>query len=190
MRASRTGWFSVNGVQPGTRTLAYQIKGLGILQREAAGRTVLDLGCAEGLVSQWLCDSGAIRADGIDYSQSRLAVGRTLVSDSVRLHLGDLSEVSCLPALAPSYDIVLLLAVLHKMAYPERLLDHAMAKCGSWLAVRAPAPVIEDRCNRRLDIAAHLNTHGFRTVQESDGHPDDVNVVDPKRSAWLGIFSW
>ena len=173
-----TGWFAINGVQTGVRQLAQQIKGLEILRREARGRTVLDLGCAEGLVSQWLCDAGAAYADGIDCSETRVAVGNGLTSDRVRLRVGDLNELSSLPILQPTYDVVLLLSVVQKLKRPEWVLDFAIRRCQRWLAIRTPSWLIEDaRSNhRRVSIVDHMRRGGFTLIQESDD------------SVWLGVF--
>ena len=172
------GWFHIPGVQSGQRYLAQQVKGLDVLQRYAEGKAVLDLGCAEGLVSEWLCEAGASHADGLDYNCSRIAVGRGLVSDRVHLHVADLNDLSTLPPLLPSYDIVLLLAILQKLKRPEKLLDYALARCGYLLAIQVPAQVVNDARSehRLLDIAARVSGAGFVMLQES---------IWP---VWLAIF--
>ncbi len=172
------GWFDIPGVQQGERDLTDQVKGLDTLRRYAEGKTVLDLGCAEGLLSHWLCANGAVHADGLDYNSTRIAVGQGLVSARVHLHVADLNDLSTLPPLRPRYDIVLLLAILQKLKRPEALLDYALARCGYLLAIRTPAPVIDDARSehRPLDIAARVSSAGFVLLQRSSS------------PVWLSIF--
>lgn len=184
------GWFKIDGVQDGERDLAYQLKGLEVLLRKgnAEGKTVLDLGCAEGLISRCFREAGALSVDGLDMSAERIAYGREQFPD-IRFLQWDLNKGMPRGWLASSYDVVLLLAVLHKLAEPRRTLHFAMALCSDWLAIRAPAPVICDRRSdfKPLDVKAHMGM-SFDLVQESDGHPDDPSRLDPDKPAWLGVF--
>ena len=47
---TKQGWFSTKG-RLGDRTLKQQLMGLDPLFAECKGKTVLDVGCAEGLIS-------------------------------------------------------------------------------------------------------------------------------------------
>ena len=184
------GWFAVDGIQSGVRTVERQTKGLEVLQARAKGKTVLDLGCAEGLIANWFVQAGAHVADGIDYSTSRIMLGGGIVSNRVLLHTADLNDLSTMPGLWRSYDIVLLLAILQKLEHPAVLLDFAIKRCRGCLAIRAPAAVLDDARsgNVPLDIKAHVERAGFETIQESDGFPDDPRHIDPDGDAWLGVF--
>jgi 2-polyprenyl-3-methyl-5-hydroxy-6-metoxy-1,4-benzoquinol methylase len=59
------GWFTT-AERPGDRTLDQQLCGLDGLQHECAGKTVLDVGCAEGLISHYLARLGARSVYGIE----------------------------------------------------------------------------------------------------------------------------
>jgi SAM-dependent methyltransferase len=172
------GWFIIDGIQTGRRNLSEQTSYLSSLKRVAHGKTVLDLGCAEGLIAQWFCDAGADFADGIDSCASRIATGRRLVSGRVHLHVANLNDLDSLPRLLPQYDIVLLLAVLQKVREPAVALDYAIARCGEWLAIRTPAPVIDDRRSRYVpfDIRYHIKRAGFYTTLETTTETTWINI--------------
>ena len=117
-------------------------------------------------------------------------LGGGIVSNRVLLHVADLNDLSTMPGLWRSYDIVLLLAILQKLERPGVFLDYAIRRCRGCLAIRTPSSVIDDeRSGRELfDIKARMARAGFETIQESDGFPADPNRIDPDGEAWLGVF--
>ena len=140
------------------------------------GDTILDLGCAEGLISHSLIIRGAKVAHGFDKSLDRVNRGNATTSDSVTLYQADLNS----PPVPPlkRYDIVLVLAILQKLEHPEDLLIYAMRHAKDWLAIRTPAKVLCDRRSnfRRLDTAKFVTAEGFRLVCE---------IRSP---VWVGVF--
>lgn len=149
----------MNGICP----LEERIQGLGILGANAEGRSVLDLGCAEGLVSQWLVDHGATGALGFDYNKTRVRKGNQMTGPNIVLSIADLATIK---PLGRSFDIVLLLAILQKMREPKRLLDYAIQHSHEWLAVRTPSPIICDKRSdfRRINIKEHVCSAGFEWI--------------------------
>jgi hypothetical protein len=129
-------------------------------------------------VSQWLVNAGAEHADGIDYAVDRVAAGNDFTTRQVCLRVGDLSDLASLPDLRPSYDIVLCLAVLQKMAQPDALLDFAIERCHAWLAIRVPGAVICDKRSqyRPVNVRGHVESAGFNLIGASTGGP------------WVGLF--
>lgn len=108
------GWFSTPG-RPGDRTLDDQLKGLDWLFANCAGKTVLDIGCAEGLISIELARRGALAVHGIEIVPEHVAVANKLRGDlPVTFEVGDAN------AWRPrrAYDIVIALALLHKLKNP------------------------------------------------------------------------
>ena len=166
------GWFTIPGLQEGERTLEEGVRGLEALAPHAKGSTVLDLGCAEGLVGQWFLEYGAAHVDGLDASELAIETGRRL-SNGLPMTFSqcNFDEPGAWPFMAPQYDIVLLLSVLHKLKEPQTLLQYAASKTRQWLAVRAPYPAVG-----ALDVLAYAKRHGLELQSELGGKP------------WVGIF--
>ena len=72
------GWFNIPD-RPGPRTVAQQLLGLDQLFVECKGKTCLDVGCAEGMISIELARRGAIAVHGVEVSKRRVKVGRMRV---------------------------------------------------------------------------------------------------------------
>jgi hypothetical protein len=178
------GWFVGPGIR-GDRTLAQQMVGLDQLVQAAPGRTVLDLGCAEGMIGLVMMRAGAAALDGIDLVRNRVeAAGRNAEAAGLaaRFWCQDLDGFADWPPadLAPRYGIVLALSIAHKLARPDRFLEAAASRCDDLLAVRLPAPVIEDRRSGfvPVDVPALLDAAGF-----------DLAATPPGSfGEWIGLF--
>lgn len=112
---SEWGWFSYAG-HPGDRTLAQQLSGLDPLIAEIPGKTVLDVGCAEGLIALHLIDAGASYVHGIDVIERNIADANALKGK--RPVTFEVQNANTYQPPRCSYDVVLLLAVLHKLKKP------------------------------------------------------------------------
>lgn len=133
-------WYKI-GDMPGLRSLKEQLRGLEKLQRFISRSSVLDLGCAEGSISKWLVDSyGADHVDGIESVAARVDIAKALSHGYENLHYyqADLNAPMTIEGLLPIYDIVLALAILHKLKDPEGALQWAAAKAWKYLVVRMP----------------------------------------------------
>lgn len=176
----RKGWFEIAGVQRGDRTLEQQISGLEHLWPAVEGRTVLDLGCAEGLITQECARCGASLVCGIDVNGDALKTAHLHNRvQNVRFKQHDLNDGLD----EPRYDVVLMLAVLHKLRDPERLLREVLATDPALVIVRLPpanAPVIIDARsgNRPCDTRAIAESMGFSLERVTHGH----------LSEWTGYF--
>ena len=106
----------------GGRDMEHRIKNLGLEELDFTGKTVLDIGCSEGMFCQYVSDHGARKVVGVDLPDVVIAsgelayylgyfnidfVGADLKKDSVE-HLG-------------KFDIVLFLSMCHHIGYPEYL---------------------------------------------------------------------
>lgn len=157
-------WFEHGQKRKADRTLKQQLKGLGELQERIAGKTVLDIGCAEGLISIQLIDRGAIAAHGVEMRPD-------YVEDANRLRGDRACTFECANAneWAPvrQYDVVLMLAVLHKLRNPAEACAKFAAAARELVVLRLPpktAPVIIDERSdlKPFDMGAVMQAAGFR----------------------------
>lgn len=134
------GWFRL-GDNDGPRTLQEQMLGLGAALAEAAGKTVLDLGCAEGLIAIEFAKAGATAVHGIESNQQLwIAAKREAASMAilpVTFEHSDIVEVAKRPE-RPQYDIVLALAVLHKLGDPAAGIRFCAESARRLIVVRLP----------------------------------------------------
>lgn len=102
---------------------------------DAKGKTVLDLGCAEGLIGYQFLKAGAADVLGLDGLEAHIAVGRKHCP-GVRFKVRDLNVQK--PPSAASFDIVLALAILHKLSDPARGARYCTHSARSLVVIRLP----------------------------------------------------
>jgi 2-polyprenyl-3-methyl-5-hydroxy-6-metoxy-1,4-benzoquinol methylase len=178
------GWFKGVGPGHGYRTLDEQLTGLETVLASAGGASVLDLGCAEGLISRQFALRGATRVDGLSIIGGEIAIGRELCAGlPVNLHVCDLGRwddwLAANPdALMPRYDIVLALSIFHKVEDIGRVVERALTFAGELVAVRS-AEIIKDKRSKFVpyDLRGRL-LRDFRLVSEGPG----------ARGEWLAVF--
>jgi SAM-dependent methyltransferase len=187
------GWFSIKGVQQGDRTLGEQLEGLRPLLDEVKGKSVLDLGCAEGLITNAVIWRGAVRAVGLDNNTQFIEMtARTGLDPYVaQFELVDVNH--CTDDMVERYasDIVLALAIFHKLKDPAAAV-RAWARCAkSLLVVRLPigsqgafpskyAPA------RVADLRTILPACGFRLERDEAGPRGERVHYWRRLDAWGG----
>ena len=130
----RKGWFKIDGVQQGDRTLEDQMAAVRPALKGARGKTVLDIGCAEGLISREFAKAGAT-VFGFDTQLGHLKVAREVCAGlPVRFMQIDLAKASVDKT---RYDIVLALAVIQKLEHPDIGVKFAARSCASLLLIRS-----------------------------------------------------
>lgn len=165
------GWFIVNG-RDGDRTLDQQLKGLEPLFAEVPGKTVIDAGCAEGLISMELAKAGATTCYGIEVVPGHVEMAEELAGElPCRFIVADLNTYNV--AVLPQADVVLMLAILHKLRDPSRVCL-ALAKLARELAVvRLPpsGPTIVDARSQHVphDIVAVMSNAGMGLDEITEG---------------------
>lgn len=147
------GWFDTLN-RPGDRTLKQQLLGLDDLIERVHGKTVLDVGCAEGLISMQLFDEGAVAVHGLEIVPEHVIVANRLRGDrACTFEVADANDY--MPR--RDYDIVIMLALLHKLRNPSaacaRFIQHARES----VVLRLPpatAPTVIDA--RSGDVPHHI----------------------------------
>jgi SAM-dependent methyltransferase len=177
---TRKGWFKTDA-QDGDRTLTEQMQGLEPLLRMVLNKSVLDVGCAEGLISLTLHEAGARSVHGIEIVPEHVRV-----ANAMRNGRPISFEVADAQAFRPTrrYDIVIMLAVLHKLPDPMtacfKFADAAIESC----VIRLPAP---GQPPKQISGRGPCTIHGIEAAMARAGF--HLAVVHPgPRNEWTGYF--
>ncbi len=179
-------WFKI-GTEPGLRFLKEQLSGLELLQDKAPRARILDLGCAEGLIGKYYIDTfGADLVHGIEVDELRVDQARELCSgyENARFWVGnlnDLDKVESEAELLEQYDIVLVLAIIHKLKDPRKVLLWAARRSARYIAVRLPHASPEFRDARS----------GDQKIKPIDILATEFKLIQYRlgpRNEWTGIW--
>ena len=135
------GWMGVPGIRPnGDRTFEQQFRGVGPAVSMAAGKSVLDLGCAEGLIGREFARSGASEVVGIELLEDHLLVAAEACKGikNIRFIRAHLAEWALSHPDPEQYDIVLALSIIHKIKDPAAALTWALKSCKETILLRPP----------------------------------------------------
>lgn len=164
----------------GKSSLEQQTIGLDDLWDLVVGNTVLDVGCAEGLIARKCLDAGASFVHGVELRKE--AVERTRA-------LGVNCDNANVDSYNPRriYDVVLMLAILHKLAEPAKAFARLLSACDLVAVVRLPYggwPVLVDSRSGsiQIDLGRVASDQGFRLFQVTDGPSFDG------RAQWTGYL--
>jgi SAM-dependent methyltransferase len=156
----RKGWFKIDGVQDGDRTLEDQIVAVRPALTEAAGKTVLDLGCAEGLIAREFALAGASDVLGIESVAGHLEVARRICDGlAIRFLHANLSNAGQMDV--GQFDIVLGLGVIHKLEFPEIGLRFAARSCKALLLLRSGRRVTGGLIHSKRDPKNVCDSHAL-----------------------------
>lgn len=174
----KQGWFHTKN-RLGDRSIAQQMEGLDWLLQNVAGKSVLDVGCAEGLISIALAQSGAGACHGIEIVQGHVDVGNKL-----RKGLPCLFEQGDANDYKPkrTYDIVILLAVLHKLRNPTESLFRLVEAARETVVIRLPpygSTIVDERSGfEPHDIDMAMVKAAFTRVHDARGPINE----------WVGVY--
>lgn len=165
------------GVQRGDRTLAEQLKGLEPMLAEVKGKSVLDLGCAEGLITQVCVQHGARHVYGLDNNPGFIAKADSLGLDPHRAYfvMHDLNRIDRDVEACAHADIVLALAIFHKLTDPAAMVPAWARFAWDLLVIRLPSHgadgVIRSkyRAANSVNLKQALPACGFRLEQQLPG---------------------
>lgn len=187
----RRGWFDIPDVQRGDRTIAQQLNGLAPALARAADKTVFDVGSAEGLIGMEFARAGARSVFGIDITKESIEVAKRLVVERnlekrCRFQAISIDELIAQERASSEvwhYDIVLMLAVLHKLPDPRPALNLASDCAGELIVIRLPASTgsliaYKHDPSRRVDAVPFLLERGWSLGEVTAGHEGE----------WCGYF--
>lgn len=144
-----------------------RVQGLYYLQDKVKGMTVLDMGCAEGLISNFMMRWGASLAHGFDKNGARVQAAREIKHNypNVKFEKGDFSFPKAFfieqEWLNEKYDIVLLLSAFHTSA-PEKI-EPFLEKTNKYFCYRG---------EQYKEVTKLCEQHGFKKVSgEETGGP-------------------
>jgi len=188
-------WFII-GDNGGQVPLKRQLMGLQDIEVE--GRSVLDVGCAEGLTSIHMAGRGATLVHGVELRERAVEVGQSLsgfagMNDKVRFYHGDMRQPSralSQPGMLERYDVVLAMASIQKLkaqAVPAMRLLAQM--CAATFVVRLPEPDIPDGRRRTRAVADVLAEQGFAMKWEACGYPQGEPPWPMEGGSWLAEFA-
>lgn len=173
---TKLGWFDIPGVRKGERSLDEQQQGLELALRTCANKDVLDIGCAEGCISILFAGAGARSVVGIEPDPLHVPLCRHMFAT----YPTQLQHVEAMfPDFAwpTQFDIVLALAVLHKLKDPEVGIDRACELCRDLLIIRGPdwmnptTLILGSKHSpRRVAMKVAMERNGFRLDQHFTTH--------------------
>lgn len=178
----RKGWFKGLG-RDGDRTLDEQMIGLERLFAEVPGKTVIDAGCAEGLITLEVAKAGAASCVGVEIVERfvdiavRLAAEQGLPCKFVAANLNDFDVSSLDPA-----DIVLMLAIAHKLKDPSRAVGELADLARELCVVRMPPAG-----PRIVDPRSGNVPHDVTEVMVAKGFALEAVVAGPLKE-WTGYY--
>jgi len=168
-RQKTHGWFHTEK-RPGDRSLYQQMTGLAPLLAEVKGSTVLDVGCAEGLIGIELAKHGAKAVLGLELVPGHLEIANKIKGERPCKFL-EADANDYVPT--EHYDIVLMLAILHKLRDPSGSCARIVKAASSLCVIRLPpsGPVIEDDRSGKVphDIHKVMVDAGFKLEREEMG---------------------
>jgi 2-polyprenyl-3-methyl-5-hydroxy-6-metoxy-1,4-benzoquinol methylase len=179
----RYGWLKLPG-QDGDRTPEEQLLAVWPAIHACQGKTVADLGCAEGAIALEFLKAGAARVLGIDVEEGHLEVARELcrAHENVRFKCFNLSKAK--EPLANGYDFVLCLGIAHKVKSPEAFLRFAAQSCRELLLLRSGRGSVNGIIrskhwkNAIADSAKVLTQEGLVLDKVMDGPPEREEPVE------------
>lgn len=175
------GWFEIPGVQTGERDLKERVTPLRPLLRFVKGASILDLGCAEGLISKWLVDEGRARiVHGLDKHPPYLETARAVMPrDRYKAKFDEcdfdhFERDAAALGLLKGYDVVLMLNVAQKLKDPKKFLLAGAKLATNYFVFSGPAKVIDDiRSNNvRVKVEKELRAIGFALIHFDPGRRD------------------
>lgn len=171
----------------GDRSLEQQLMGLEPMLAGIRGRSVLDVGCAEGAISLECAKRGARDVTGLEIRSDAVAAARSLAHggphrDSMAFYVADANTFTT----TTRFDVVLMLAVLHKLKSPGAACRRLAALALELAVIRLPpasAPSIIDARSGHVpcNIDTVMNDLGFSLDLQHSGYTGPLGE-------WMGYY--
>jgi len=149
-----------------------RLEGIADVLEECAGKTILDLGCAEGAIARSFMENGAASVHGFEYDETRVLDARNRCKDfqGATFRVSDLSDwprfiEKNADILLEHYDIVLYLGLHHHLPPGKRkdILMAASSLADKCLVIRTPNALWEQD-----DLGKSIKEQGFKVERQSD----------------------
>jgi SAM-dependent methyltransferase len=160
--------------------LTQQLLGIEPVFQEVQGKTVLDVGCAEGLIALAMFDAGARFVFGVEIVEQHIKVANSLIGKR-KLEFVHADANSYQPV--EQYDIVLMLAILQKLRDPHHACRRFARAAKELCVLRLPpknAPLI-------IDERSGLRPFNMKEAMGEEGF-DLTEVRDGPYNEWVGYF--
>ena len=193
-------WYVI-GKNGGEVELERQFAGLDVI--DFKGRSVLELGSAEGLVSLEMIKRGAKLVHGLELRDRAVEVSRSIAhvtenDEKMQFWCGSFSDAPAVlnqREMLPQYDIVTAMAILQKVADQPRVLAHMLDKCRETFVIRLPVPKAFQYRFRKTawsfggqDIVPLIETLGFKLRWQAGGYPKEGDSPPIHTDAWMAVF--
>lgn len=193
-------WYII-GDNNGRVALPRQYAGLNAV--DLAGKSVLEVGCAEGLVSIENLKRGARLVHGIEFRERAVEVARSMVgilglSDRAKFYSGDIGDPDTAfnqPGMQDKYDVVMAMAVIQKVPRQGSVLRKLLAKCTGTFVFRLGERRIYNYRFVRTgwsfageDPVALIESEGFHMQWESCGYPEGEPPFPMEGDSWMAVF--
>jgi len=182
----KKGWFHTPG-RTGDRHLDEQLIGLDKLFVGVTGKTILDVGCAEGLITLECVKRGALFARGAEIVKDHVDVAnafkRSLSNPKLSEKLDFIEADANVWEPEGRYDVVLLLAVLHKLRDPCEAAKRFASAANERVVVRWPIGSLGVIVDGRSGGTPHKVSKAI--VKQGFEREHDVNGP---RGEWLTYF--
>lgn len=172
-------WFAIPGEQNGRRSIDEQMTGLHPALAEVKGRTVFDMGCAEGMIAQEFARAGA-RVYAVDYRREMIETAQRVV-EGVTFELVDLRDAWKAASRAGKwrrFHIVLALAVVHKLDDPKRGTEFVAESCDDLAIFRLPLGstglIRAKHGGASCDVNKVMQERGFRLEKTLKGPREEL----------------
>jgi predicted RNA methylase len=180
----RKGWLKIPGVQDGDRSVEEQVAALRPAIAEAAGKTILDLGCAEGLIGREFAKAGAAKVIGLEAVPAHLAVASQQCRDFKQMEFA-LVDLNQADQLVYSADIVLCLGIAHKIHDPGICVKFAADSSRDLVLIRSGRGADEKgiitskhRRDSKCDSHAIMHSRGFYLEKTTVGPKPHAEKVE------------